>query len=112
LLTQLSLSPAPTVDVSTVAFAGYAAGGQIITQSISPAALYVNVTASAGTGDFLECSGETKLITNTNFGAGGGLLFSTYQLSLNEAFMANPAFKKRMGTDVAVTPGVCSSFWN
>ena len=99
-----ALDPAPTVNVSTVTFAGYATGSQIITQSISPATLYVNVTASAGTGDFLEYSGETKLITNTNFGAGGDLLFSTYQLSLNEAFIANP-ITKRIGTDIVVTLG-------
>jgi len=101
-----ALDPAPTVDVSTITFSGYASNGQVITQSISPAKkLFVNVTASAGAGDFLEYGGETRLITNAEFGGGGDLLFSTYQLTLNDIFTTNP-IRKVIGSDIVVAPGV------
>jgi len=102
-----AFNPEPIVDVSTVTFAGYLTSSQVITQSISPAKLYVYLTASAGAGDFLEYGGETRLITTAFFGSGGdvGLGFSTYQLTLNEAFTLDPK-TKFIGTNIVVTPGV------
>lgn len=102
-----ALDPAPTVDVSTITFSGYASNGQVITQSISlTKKLIVNVTASAGAGDFLEYGGETRLITNAEHQVvGDDLLFSAYQLTLNDIFTTNP-IRKVIGTDIVVTPGV------
>lgn len=101
-----ALDPAPTVDVSTITFSGYASNGQVITQSISPTKkLIVNVTASAGAGDFLEYGGETRLITSAEFAPVQDLLFSAYQLTLNDIFTTNP-IRKVIGSNIAVAPGV------
>ena len=55
----------------------------------------------------MEYGGETRLITTAFFGSGGdvGLGFSTYQLTLNEAFTLDPK-TKFIGTNIVVTPGV------